>query len=209
MIGGLIGWVSALGLYIYSDLPIPFWDSDSASAVSDVDSAALQACVSSIYQSKENARQEVIDVTASVDRLPNDVFVMTARPGNRNLLRGMRLSDISTEYNYNEGSQSASISLTASNPPDNPNGTIQAFFVNFILLDKDLERCTPLDEKSEYVRFEPRNNRGTFNEGVYGEPIYVGTAREINAGVSFTSGTPEGIPVVTYMAFTTQQEVTP
>ena len=209
IIAAAVGWIAAIGLYIYSDLPMPFGGDDSASAVSDIDNTALQACVSRIYQAKQNAPQEVVDVSASVDRLPNGVFVMTARPADRNLLRGMRLTDISTAYNYNESSNSASISFRANNPPDNPNGTVQAFFVNFLLLDKDLERCTPLDEKSEYVRFEPRNNRGTFNEGVYGEPIYVGTAREINTGVSFTSGTPEGIPVVTYMAFTSQQEVTP
>ncbi len=208
IIAAAVGWIAAIGLYLYSDLPMPFGGDDSTSAVSGVDNAALQSCVSRIYQAKQNAPQEVVDVSASIDRLPNGVFVITARPGDRNLLRGMRLTDISTAYNYNESSNSASISFRASNPPDNPNGTAQAFFVNFLLLDKDLERCTPLDEKSEYVRFEPRNNRGTFNEGVYGEPIYVGTAREINTGVSFTSGTPEGIPVVTYMAFTVQGEVT-
>jgi hypothetical protein len=208
-IAAAIGWVAAIGLYIYSDLPIPFFGNDSQSAVSGIDNAALQACVSRINQSKQSgAPQELVDVAASVDRLPNGVFLMAARPADRNILRGMRLSDISTEYNYSEGRHSASISLTANNPPDNSNGNIQGFFVNFLLLNKDLERCTPLDEKSEYIRFEPRNNRGTFDEGVYGEPIYVGTARQINSSVSFTSGTPEGIPVVTYMAFTSQREVT-
>lgn len=163
LIGGLIGWVAALGLYLYSDLPIPFMG-DEDKAESDQTAlmpegatrtrAELESCVATLMSADWGRTYMTVPRAVYTPKAGDNAVIMSA---NRQMLRGedrrVRINSarITRQPRFENGQRVYTISADISNPTAGSSGQPISYVYLYYYLIRDGE-CTK-DYSSEALHY--------------------------------------------------------
>lgn len=199
LIGGLIGWVVAVGLYLYSDLPVPFFGddepaSDQAATMPEGSTrtrAELESCVATLMSADWGRTYMTVPRAVYTPKAGDNAVIMSA---NRQTLRGedrrVRINSarITRQPRFQNGQRVYTISADISNPTAGASGQAISYVYLYYYLIRDGE-CTK-DYSSEalhYVDIPPGQSRAfSFDiqlaENIPDSPAYiVGFSTNLNA----------------------------
>lgn len=184
LIGGLIGWLAALGLYLYSDLPIRFVGDDEASENASAGiSPDRVACIQRSVETDTREPQRLIPMSTFYDGESENIVNLWHKSDSSSTTLGMRASGLSIQRR----DKSLIVEFDILNPVSNPNGNLTAIMFDIRMFDFSNERCQQIGRVSKY---EPLTRT-----------LALGEKRAFRFYLPIDEAQTDGTPIMTAMAF--------
>lgn len=201
-IAAAIGWIAAIGLYIYSDLPIPFVGGSNAER--SVLSEAQIACVKRAVETDYGEPYRLLPSSSYLDDADGDFLNFVPVNNYQDSIMGIRVQNI--EISRGSGDW-YTVELNVLNPIENNNGPLRYMGIDLRAFTFNDGGCTQIMKQNRTVSLVERSileqSRRT-RSGYDGVLLQPGEQRRFSYSFHFNEGQ-SGTPVVTGLTFLASQ----
>ena len=199
IIATAVGWITAIGLYIYSDLPVPFFGSANAKSLTEEQIACIQRTV----ETETREAQRLLPASSYLNHASGNVLNFTPARNNQDTIMGIRVQDI--EVSDGSSGNWYNVRLKILNPIENRNGPMRYAGIELRSFNFDNNQCNQVFGGFKTISLVEQsvldqNPRAGYN----GALLQPGEQREFNYSFHYNEGQ-SGVPVVTALTFIASQ----